>query len=142
MAVKEKIKELAELLENWKEPATKTKSAFLRLKKYLEGLPDVILSFKSRPGVSHSLRAAHKNQQDKSLFVMVDIIDDDPDNRWLSVCFYGDMISDPDELGDFVPGGLLGEDACCFDIDRWEDSLLEYVEKRIGEAYENAARGG
>lgn len=72
---------------------------------------------------------------------MVDVIDDDPANRWLSVCFYGEMISDPDENGDFVPEGLLGEDALCFDIDAWEDDLLVYVEKRLDEAYSAAGRG-
>ncbi len=138
----ERLKDLKALVEKWEEPATKTKKAFLRLKEYLEKLPDTILSFKSRPGVSHSLRGAHKNQKEKSLFVMVDIIDDDPSNRWLSVCFYGDMITDPKELGDFVPGGLLGEDACCFDIDKWEEELLSYVEERISEAHLSAADSG
>ncbi len=136
-----KLDDLKGLLEKWKDSEAKTKKAFLRLKEYLEHLPDVILSFKSRPGVSHSLRASHRNQNEQALFVMVDIIDDDPSNRWLSVCFYGDMIKDPDERGDFVPGGLLGEDACCFDIEMWHEEMLIYVEKRISEAHESAARG-
>ncbi|RUM87132.1 MAG: hypothetical protein DSZ23_06200 [Thermodesulfatator sp.] len=141
MAEAGKFKELDVLLNKWKDTEAKTKKAFLRLKEFLERLPEVILSFKSRPGVSHSLRGTHKNQKDKSLFVMVDIIDDNPENRWLSVCFYGDMIKDPDERGDFVPGGLLGEDACCFDIETWDEELLLYVEKRISEAHEAASRG-
>ena len=45
---------------------------------------------------------------------MVDIIDDDPADRWLSVCFYDELVDDPKGLGDEVPGGLLGEDAKCF----------------------------
>lgn len=141
MEVKEKIGELAELLENWKEPATRTRKAFLYLKNYLEHLPGIILSFKARPGVSYSLRAAHENQKKRALFVMVDVIDDDPSNRWLSVCVYGDMITDPEEKGDFVPGGLLGEDACCFDIEKWDEGFLVYVKKRISEAYRNAEAG-
>ncbi len=139
MAATENTKELNVLLEKWKEPASRTRKGFLRLREYLEGLPDVILSFKARPGISYSLRAAHKKQQKRAIFVMVDVIDDDPSNRWLSVCFYGDMITDPEELGDFVPGGLLGEDACCFDIDEWDEDLLSYVEKRISEAHQKAA---
>jgi hypothetical protein len=38
---------------------------------------------------------------------MVDVIDDDPEVRWLSVCFYGEMITDPDEAGELIPEGLL-----------------------------------
>lgn len=68
---------------------------------------------------------------------MVDVIEDAP--RWLSVCFYGEMITDPDEQGDFVPEGLLGEDAICFDIDQYDDALLQYVEARLDEAYRSAS---
>jgi hypothetical protein len=70
---------------------------------------------------------------------MVDIIDDDPSDRWLSVCFYGEMISDPDDMGDFVPEGLLGEDAHCFDIEEWDEEQLQYVLDRLDEAYGHAA---
>jgi hypothetical protein len=49
------------------------------------------------------------------------------------------MVADPDEQGDFVPEGLLGEDAACFDIDQFDDLLLQYVESRMDEAYQNAA---
>ncbi len=128
------------LVKSWKESEAKTKKAFLRLKDYLQTLPDVILSFKARPGVSYSLRAAHKNQKKRSLFVMVDVIDDDPSSRWLSVCFYGEMISDPEGLGDVVPGGLMGEDASCFDVDQWDPGLLEYIEQRISEAHKSASQ--
>jgi hypothetical protein len=47
----------------------------------------VTLAFISRPGVSYSLRAAMDNlgERGRPLFVMIDIIDDDSENRWLSV---------------------------------------------------------
>ena len=93
----------------------------------------------ARPGVSYSLRAKHQHQTQRPLFAMVDIIDDDPDERWLSVCFFGEMISDPDELGDFVPEGLLGEDAHCFDIEEFDEDLMAYVTARLDEAYRYAA---
>ena len=97
------------------------------------------MDFIPRPGVTYSLRAAHANQKEKSLFVMVDVIEDDP--RWLSVCFYGDMIADPDENGDFVPDGLLGEDAVCFDISAGEDGLIQYGQARMDEAWQVARQG-
>lgn len=127
--------ELDSLLEAWQDTPHRTREAFLRLKDHLAAKDSVKLYFNPRPGVTYSLRAQHPNQSERSLFAMVDVIDDDPQNRWLSVCFYGEMITDPDEAGDLVPGGLLGEDAVCFDIDAWEDDLLAYVEKRLDEAY-------
>ncbi len=142
MGANEVIEGLDTFIERWKETATKTKKAFLRLKDHLARLPDVVLSFKARPGVSYSLRAAHKNQKKRPLFVMVDVIDDDPSNRWLSVCFYGEMITDPQERADVVPGGLMGEDASCFDVDQWDEELLSYIEQRIDEAHKSASREG
>jgi len=67
---------------------------------------------------------------------MVDVIEVDP--RWLSVCFYGEMITDPEEAGDYVPEGLLGEDAVCFDIETHDADRLAYVTARIDEAYRAA----
>ena len=66
---------------------------------------------------------------------MVDVIDDDPADRWLSVCFFGDTITDPVGMGDLVPGGLLGQDGHCFDVEAV--SMLDYVKERIQEAYTN-----
>ena len=131
-------KELDKFIETWSETATQTKQAFSRLKAYLEGQNAAVLSFKARPGVSFSLRAVRPGQTG-DLYVMVDVIDDEPDQRWLSVCFYGDMISDPDEEGDLIPGGLLGEDGYCFDVDEGQDSLLTYLEVRLDEAYQAAS---
>ena len=131
--------ELVEFIDAWQESDEKNKAVFLRLKENLSKKDGVVLDFIARPGVTYSLRAKHADQKEKSLFVMVDVIEDDP--RWLSVCFYGAMITDPDENGDFVPEGLLGEDAICFDIEAWDDALIDYVEARIGEAWESAKKG-
>jgi hypothetical protein len=72
---------------------------------------------------------------------MIDVIDDDPGQRWLSVCFYGDMIEDPAELGDLIPEGLLGADGYCFDITESDDQVQDYVSERIREAYVKAGNG-
>ncbi|MCI5126792.1 MAG: hypothetical protein D3925_20505, partial [Candidatus Electrothrix sp. AR5] len=69
---------------------------------------------------------------------MIDVIEDNP--RWLSVCFYGDMITDPEGQGDAVPGGLLGEDAVCFDLEAWDEERVRYVEARLDEACQRAAQ--
>ena len=129
--------ELFEFTEGWQETPARNRELFVHFKEYLADKEGVTLDFIARPGVTYSLRASHANQEKKALFVMVDVIEDV--NRWLSICFYGDMISDPDEKGDFVPGGLLGEDAICFDIEEWDDALIQYIKTRMDEASQNAA---
>ena len=136
---KEAYNEMSEFLEGWTNDPQDMKGAFIRLKERMSGKEHVSFTFISRPGVSYSLRAAMDNLGEKGrpLFVMIDIIDDDPENRWLSVCFYDDMVEDPDEKGDFVPGGLLGEDGLCFDLYEHDEALISYVGQRIDEAHAN-----
>jgi Na+-transporting NADH:ubiquinone oxidoreductase subunit NqrF len=129
--------ELNTFIKEWKGTPEKNnnKTTFLRFKEQLSVKNGVTLDFISRPGVTYSLRAKHTDQKNKDLFVMVDVIDDA--ERWLSICFYNDMISDPDERGDLVPAGLLGEDAICFDLQEQNESLVAYIEDRLDEACGN-----
>ena len=127
---------LTAFIDAWNDTEEQTKKAFVELKDYLAAKPGVALDYVPREGVTYSLRAKHENQKDKSLFVMVDVIEDDP--RWLSVCFYGEMITDPDEAGDYVPEGLLGEDAVCFDLEAYADADINYIKARLDEACQSA----
>ena len=124
-------------LASWVDTPKRTKEAFVRLREHLLAKADTSVTFKARPGVSYSLRAANSLQKRRPLFVIMDVIDD-PDNRWLSVCFYPDMITDPEERGDLIPLGLLGEDGYCFDLEVWDKAYVRYLELRLDEAY-NAA---
>ena len=137
---KEEHDAMTGLLESWREDPGDVKQAFLKLTAALSTKETVALYFKSRPGISYSFRANVLNpgEKDDRLFVMVDIVDDDPENRWLSICFYGDTITDPDEAGDLVPGGLLGEDGYCFDLYEYEDAAISYLKERIDEAHKNS----
>ncbi len=123
-------------LETWEEGEGGNRQGFIRLWQQLTNMDGIAIAFHSRPGVTYSLRASHPAHA-RQLFVMVDVIEDQP--RWLSVCFFGDMVSDPEERGAFVPGGLLGEDALCFDLETCTDDQLHYVEARIDEACRGAA---
>ena len=125
-------------IHGWVEDPLETKAIFNSLFQDLKQKEDMIIEFHERPGITYSLRGIHKNQKDRPLFVMIDVIDDDPKQRWLSVCFYGDMIEDPDEQGDLIPEGLLGSDGYCFDLTEHDDALVDYLRWRIQEAYENA----
>lgn len=128
-----------EFVAGWTDDEAGMKKALLRFRNRLEAIKGVSFDFKARPGVSYSLRARHENQKDRTLFVMIDVVDDDPEARWISMCFYGDLITDPDEMGDLVPGGLLGEDGHCFDFSEWSDEMAEYLEARLSEAATNSA---
>ena len=132
------LQEVEQFIKDWPDSPEKNKQIFIRLKDFLNTRPGVVFEYVPREGLTYSLRAKHENQKDKPLFAMVDVIEDSP--RWLSVCFYGELITDPDEAGDFVPDGLMGEDAICFDLEEFDEAAIAYVEARLSEAHENAAK--
>lgn len=132
--------QLEKFIDSWQTDTLGLKPAFLQYRDFLAALPNVALDFKARPGVSYSLRAKNLAQQKRDLFVLVDVVDDEPDSRWLSVCFYADMVTDPDEQGDFVPEGLLGENAMCFNLDENNPDMQAYILDRLKEAARKAAQ--
>lgn len=129
---------VAGFLETWTESPEGNRQGFVRLTDLLFGKEGILLDFQARPGVTYSFRASVSGHH-RPLFVMVDVIEDQP--RWLSVCFFGDMAQDPEEKGAVVPGGLLGEDALCFDLEVCTEEALSYVMARIEEAWFTAADG-
>ena len=130
--------ELNEFLASWEDTAEGNKAAFIALQQHLARLDGAELRFIARPGISYSLRAKHRAQRKRELFAMVDVIEDSP--RWLSICLYQDWVSDPDGLGDSVPGGLLGEDAICFDMESASEERLAYLRERLEEACRRAVQ--
>ncbi len=140
MALQRTIPDLEDFIASWENNSDEIKKVFLQLKTHLFKKENITFSFKGRAGVSYSLRAKHDNQKDRDLFVMVDVIDDDPNERWLSVCFYGDLLTDPEEKGDLVPEGLAGDDGYCFDLDELIDEDVAYITARLDEAFNNAAK--
>ncbi|WP_457553056.1 hypothetical protein [Desulfobacula sp.] len=132
------MKALEDFINSWDETPLKTKQAFIEIYDHLKTLDDITLEFNARPKVSFSLRPRQNSQKSRSLFAMVDVIDDDPEERWLSVCFYKEMITDPDEAGDLIPEGLLGEDGYCFDLYEYDKDEINYIKKRLSQACENA----
>ena len=128
-------------MDAWLDDSLGTKPIFHDLLGNLLEKENVNIEFFGRPGISYSFRGTHEGQNDRPLFVMIDVIDDDPKARWFSVCFYGDAIEDPDERGDLIPEGLLGSDGYCFDIIESDEPLKKYVCERIQEAYENVCKG-
>lgn len=132
------MEEFEAFVSTW--DSCEAKDAFLVFRQALEAVDGVTLDFKARPGITYSLRGAHPAQQGRDLFALIDVIDDDPEQRWLSVCFYDDLVTDEQEQGDWVPGGLMGEDARCFNVDEADEDLVAYVVERIREAGAGAAK--
>ncbi len=121
----------------WENDPLNAKNAFTTLYSWLKN-EGMLLEFNERPNISYSLRAKHTAQNSRPLFVLVDVVDDDPNERWLSVCFYADMVQDPDEIGDFVPKGLMNEDALCLNLDEDDENMFNYIHERIKEAAKSA----
>jgi len=133
--------EFIEYMNTWAEYSQEVKDAFSGLYNILASTPDVKFDFNIRPGVSTSFKSYLKKNDPRNpqqLFSVIDIIDQDPQNIWLSVCFYADMITDPDDLGNLIPKGLLEEDGYCFDVFEEDNALMDYLKIRIEEAHEKA----
>ena len=130
-------REISDMLREWDKDPRDLKRAFLELKGRLESKENTRITFKSRPGVSYSLRASLTggDREEENMFALIDIIDDDPESRWLSVCFYNGTITDDDELGNLIPEGILGEDGYCFDLDGNDEYMISYLKDRIDEAH-------
>jgi hypothetical protein len=126
--------EIESFLQEWQQDELSLRSWFSRYFEALAAMKGVEMTFVARPGVSYSLRPRSTKEGSRPLFAMVDVIDDEPAARWLSVCFYGDLISDPDERGEVIPGGLQGEDGYCFDLMENDADLGAYILARLQEA--------
>lgn len=129
--------EFKNFLGSWRDDPHNVKQSFFKIKEQLLKKENTIFSFKARPGITYSLRAIHQLRitQNRALFALVDVIDDDPSQRWLSICFYVDMITDTAENGYLIPKGILGEDGYCFDLYQHDEAMVSYIQQRIDEAH-------
>ena len=142
-----------EFLSLWKEDGSGTRKAFLELVQTLSSMEGTILSFHIREGVSYSLRASlsptpgnlgprQRAQGQRPYYALMDIVEEAGEGKWLSVCFYRDQVTDPEDKGNLIPKGLLDEDGYCFDVDQYDKELIYYLEARIKEAHRLARHKG
>ncbi len=134
--------QFAEFLAQWPTSQAGLKQAYGRLKSWAEALPGARASFLARPGVSHSLRfdlEPRPEGRQRPVFFLVDAVDDGGE-RFLSVCFYEDEVSDPEDLGNAIPQGLFQETGYCFDLEDDDPQFMAYLHQRLAEAHA-AARG-
>ena len=133
--------EIESFLQSWQGDNQPMREWFRQFYQQVSSMEGVSLTFVARPGVSYSIRPAHVNQTARDKFAIIDVIDDDPNDRWLSVCFYEDMITDPNGRGELIPGGLGGSDGYCFDMYDNNEELGRDLLVRIQEAADAAAVG-
>lgn len=129
------LPELDVFLDSWQQDPLGAKAHFQNFLEIFADDPRFTKKFVSRPGISHSLRIFAPQREDgTSIAALIDVVDDEPENRWLSVCFFAHVVTDPEEKGDFVPKGLEDRDAICFNLDEDDAALAEYIAERLREA--------
>lgn len=132
---------LDQFLEQWPAAEAGLKKSLLTYRQGVLDMRGVGESFLPRPGVSYSLRwdlNPRPAGREKPLFAMADVVPLGDDELMLSLCFYGDDITDPDELGNFIPDGLYGENGHCFDLEGDDPGMVAYCLKRAAEALATA----
>jgi hypothetical protein len=92
------------------------------------------MTWHARPGKCYSLDVFAQGAT--SGFARLDIVDDDPEERWLFLCIKKDLAEDPENYGEVMPEILDGQDALCFDIDERDDVMRAYLQTLL----ENAVR--
>jgi len=125
-------------LSEWTHDPKGVKQGLVRFIEAASAVPGAAIELVSRPGVTHSLRVTHPACAPRPLFALADVIED-PEGRWLSACFYADAVTDPEERGNCVPGGLLGEDGYCFDYEAPDLAFEDYIAARLAEAAPKSA---
>jgi len=130
-------KQLAVLISSWPEDQDGLRHAFQALVEFIQAQPDTGLSLVSREDVSHSVRAEALKPapgRNRPLYSMLDVVTPRQGPWFLSICFFEDEISDPEELGDAIPGGLYNETGYCFDLDDHDPAQVAYLKERLAEA--------
>jgi hypothetical protein len=131
-----------ELAAHWPKDQAGLLDMLHSLKQAAGGLDRSRLELVCRPGVSISLRfSLHPapGARQRPVFHLIDVAEFDG-LLFLSVCFYADEMSDPQELGNLVPLGLFNEDGYCFDLDQPDPEYLAYILERQKEAHQAAAK--
>ena len=114
---------------------------FKALKAKAEELCGVDLTVQPRPGIGHSFRGITNNQADRPVWLLLDVLEPDNEPWWLSICFFAESITDPEDLGEIIPGGLFGTDGYCFDIEKNDEQIINYLSQRLTEAWQSASGG-
>ena len=129
------------VLAEWPADQEGLARAFEELTRAAAQMTQTVVEVITRLGVSHSFRAALVDPEGKRVrpvYFLVDVVVSSTDPWFLSVCYYEDEITDPEELGNPVPQGLFQETGYCFDVEDYDPALLGYLRDRLAEAHARA----
>jgi len=130
--------QLQQLLEQWPAGQAGLRRSLLAYREGVLALPGVKEGLLARPGVSYSLRwdlDPRPAGRQRPLFALADVVSLGQEELMLSVCFYEDEVSDPQELGNAIPQGLFQETGYCFDLDGEDPALVAYCLERAAQAH-------
>ncbi len=136
MSTSQRFPPVRELLDSWPRPQAALKEILLQLLQKAGSFSGLGLELVSRSGVSHSLRFSIARK--RPVVFLIDLVDLGGGDLMLSVCFYQDEISDPQELGNAIPQGLFQETGYCFDVEQGDAALLPYLAARMDQAWQAA----
>ncbi len=115
---------LAEWQENGADSSLKI--FFLEIIRRLDSVPRMVFKFTAHDHAGNTLRALRPDLH-RPLIALMEIPDDSPSPRSFSIRFYDDALRDPHELGDWIPRGLVGEDARSFTFEGNQPALADYL---------------
>ena len=101
-----------EVLAGWPADQEGLARAFEELTRSAAQMTETVVEVITRLGVSHSFRAALLDPSGKRVrpvYFLVDVVVSSTDPWFLSVCYYEDKITDPEELGNPIPQDLFQE---------------------------------
>ena len=130
-----------EVLAGWPADQEGLARAFEELTRSAAQMTETVVEVITRLGVSHSFRATlidPSGKRVRPVYFLVDVVVSSSDPWFLSVCYYEDEITDPEELGNPIPQGLFQETGYCFDVEAYDPELLGYLRDRLAEAHARA----
>jgi len=130
-----------EVLAGWPADQEGLARAFEELTRSAAQMTETVVEVITRLGVSHSFRATlidPSGKRVRPVYFLVDVVVSSSDPWFLSVWYYEDEITDPEELGNPIPQGLFQETSYCFDVGAYDPELLGYLRDRLAEAHARA----
>ena len=113
-------------LAGWEEDVPGIKALFMEIVRRLNQTSRIVVSFIALDPAGGAVRAMRPDMQ-RPLIALLEFPEDSPAPCSLSIRFYDNAVDDPKSLGDWIPRGLLGEDARSFTVEKNQPALADYV---------------
>lgn len=116
-------------LSAWRDNGSDVRTVFVEILRRFEERSALRFEFSAHDHAGHTLRVLHPDLS-RSIVAIVEIPDDSDCPRTFAIRFYESMVRDPKEWGEWIPRGILGEDARNFIIESDRPALADYILER------------